>query len=118
MTDEQKAKCDGIIQKYANKLAITNHLTGIFFGTVFHGARIADDTVRMTAMTRALAAVFGLSIPRKVAKGIAIAAKERTSLKQPILTPIWGFPIFPNLKRIEAVGWDIVQELENITKKE
>jgi hypothetical protein len=68
----------------------------------------------MTAMTRALAAVFGLSIPRKAAKEIAIAAIERTLLKQPILS----FPILPNLKIIEAVGWDIVQELENMTKKE
>lgn len=121
MTDEQEAKCHGIIHTHAALCGGGNLIP-------VPGVGIAADIVTMTTMTMALAAVFGANIPTEVAKGIAVAAIKRTLLKQPIKTlakelskiiPILGQIVAPamGIAMVEATGWAIAHELEDKAKK-
>ncbi len=121
MTPEQETKCHTIIHAHAAVAAAGNIIP-------VPGLGIAADLVTMTSMCMNLCAVFGGSIPKEVATGLAIAALKDTVLKQPIKTltkelskliPFLGQVVAPSISvvMLEAAGWTIAKDLENKFKK-
>jgi uncharacterized protein (DUF697 family) len=117
MTDEQNTKCHAIIHSHAVAAAGGNAVP-------LPGLGIAVDIVAMTTMTMALAAVFGGSIGKSVAEGMAVTAIKKTMLKNPIKTivkeltkviPFLGSVVAPGISvvMLEAAGWAIAKQLDN-----
>ena len=115
MTPEQKTKCHTIIHSHAAAIAGANVVP-------VPGLGIAADLVAMTTMTMSLAGVFGGSLTKEAAKGLAVASMKRTILKQPIRTaareiskliPGLGQIVAPTigLAMAEATGWAIAKQL-------
>ena len=77
MTEEQRLKCHGIIHTFSAASGAGNIVP-------VPGLGLAVDTVTMTTMTIALAAVFGGSLQKSVAEGIAAQAIKETMIRQPM----------------------------------
>lgn len=116
VTEDQKAKCHGIIHAHAVAAAAGNAFP-------VPGLGVAVDVVTMTTMTMSLCAVLGGNISQEAAKTLAIAALKNTMLKQPIrtltrelskLVPGLGQAVAPSIAvvMIEAAGWVLATELE------
>ena len=124
MTTEERNTCANIIHTHAAAAAAGNLIP-------VPGAGFAADTITMTTMAMALAAVFGRDIPESVAKAMAIAALKKTALKQPIkvvakelskLIPILGQLVAPavSVAMLEAAGWCMAEEMavqRNLTQR-
>ena len=115
MTDEEKSKCKKIIHGHAAAAAAGNLVPIPMIG-------LAADTVTMTTMAMALAAVFGGSITEAVAKNMAINAIVSTMKKQPVriiakeiskVVPLVGQLVAPSISvaMLEAAGWLLADEL-------
>lgn len=115
MTDEEKSKCRKIIHGHAAAAAAGNLVPIPMVG-------LAADTVTMTTMAMALAAVFGGSITEAVAKNMAINAIVSTMKKQPVriiakeiskVVPLVGQLVAPSISvaMLEAAGWLLAEEL-------
>lgn len=115
MTDEEKSKCRKIIHGHAAAAAAGNLVPIPMIG-------LAADTVTMTTMAMALAAVFGGSITEAVAKNMAINAIVSTMKKQPVriiakeiskVVPLVGQLVAPSISvaMLEAAGWLLAEEL-------
>lgn len=115
MTDAEKSKCRKIIHGHAAAAAAGNLVPIPMIG-------LAADTVTMTTMAMALAAVFGGSITEAVAKNMAINAIVSTMKKQPVriiakeiskVVPLVGQLVAPSISvaMLEAAGWLLAEEL-------
>ena len=115
MTDAEKNKCKKIIHGHAAAAAAGNLVP-------IPGVGLAADTVTMTTMAMALAAVFGGSITESVAKNMAINAIVATIKKQPIriiakeiskVVPLVGQLVAPSISvaMLEAAGWLLANDL-------
>ena len=115
MTDKEKSKCQKIIHGHAAAAAAGNLVP-------IPGVGLAADTVTMTTMAMALAAVFGGSITEAVAKNMAINAIVATIKKQPVkviakeiskVVPIVGQLVAPSISvaMLESAGWLLADEL-------
>ena len=115
MTDEEKRKCQKIIHGHAVAAAAGNLVP-------IPGVGLAADTVTMTTMAMALAAIFGGSITESVAKNMAINAIVATIKKQPVriiakeiskVVPIVGQLVAPSISvaMLEAAGWLLAEDL-------
>ena len=115
MTDKEKNKCKKIIHGHAVAAAAGNLVP-------IPGVGLAADTVTMTTMAMALAAVFGGSITEAVAKNMAINAIVSTIKKQPVkviakevskIVPVVGQLIAPSVSvaMLESAGWLLADEL-------
>lgn len=115
MTDAEKSKCKKIIHGHAAAAAAGNLVPIPMIG-------LAADTVTMTTMAMALAAVFGGSITEAVAKNMAINAIVSTMKKQPVriiakeiskVVPLVGQLVAPSISvaMLEAAGWLLAEEL-------
>lgn len=115
MTDEEKSKCRKIIHGHAAAAVAGNLVPVPIVG-------LATDTVTMTTMAMALAAVFGGSITESIAKNMAINAIVATIKKQPVriiakeiskVVPIVGQLVAPSISvaMLEAAGWLLASEL-------
>lgn len=115
MTDAEKSKCKKIIHGHAAAAAAGNLVPIPMIG-------LAADTVTMTTMAMALAAVFGGSITESVAKNMAINAIVSTMKKQPVriiakeiskVVPLVGQLVAPSISvaMLEAAGWLLAEEL-------
>ena len=115
MTEEEKSKCKKIIHGHAVAAAAGNLVP-------IPGVGLAADTVTMTTMAMALAAVFGGSITEAVAKNMAINAIVATIKKQPVkviakeiskVVPIVGQLVAPSISvaMLESAGWLLADEL-------
>ena len=115
MTEEEKSKCQKIIHGHAAAAAAGNLVP-------IPGVGLAADTVTMTTMAMALAAVLGGSITESVAKNMAINAIVATIKKQPVrmiakevskVVPIVGQLVAPSISvaMLEASGWLLADEL-------
>ena len=121
MTDEQRIICHGIIHTHAVASGAGNLVP-------VPGIGIAVDTVTMTTMTVALAAVFGGSMQKSVAEGIAVQAIKETMIRQPMkviakefskLIPFAGqaFSSAVSVGLMEAAGWYIAEQLDRDSTK-
>lgn len=115
MTEEEKSKCQKIIHGHAAAAAAGNLVPIPVLG-------LAADTVTMTTMAMALAAVFGGSITESVAKNMAINAVVATMKKQPVriiakeiskVVPVVGQLVAPSISvaMLEAAGWLLAEQL-------
>ena len=115
MTDDEKSKCQKIIHGHALAAAAGNLIP-------VPGVGLAADTVTMTTMAMALAAVFGGSITEAVAKNMAINAIIATVKQQPVkvvakevskLVPFVGQLIAPSVSvaMLESAGWLLANDL-------
>jgi uncharacterized protein (DUF697 family) len=115
MNEEQKKKCHYIIHAHAVAAGAGNAVP-------VPGLGVATDLVTITSMTMSLVAVFGGSLTEEAAKAIAIASFKNSMLKQPIkvitkelskFIPFLGQAVAPTISVviIEAVGWNIANEL-------
>ena len=115
MTEEEKSKCQKIIHGHAAAAAAGNLVPIPVLG-------LAADTVTMTTMAMALAAVFGGSITESVAKNMAINAVVATMKKQPVkviakeiskVVPVVGQLVAPTISvaMLEAAGWLLAEQL-------
>ena len=115
MTDEEKSKCQKIIHGHATAAAAGNLIP-------VPGVGLAADTVTMTTMAMALAAVFGGSIPESVAKNMAVNAIVAAVKGQPVKTiakelskliPGLGQIVAPSVSvaMLESAGWSLAEEL-------
>ena len=125
MTEEEKSKCRKIIHGHAAAAAAGNLVP-------IPGVGLAADTVTMTTMAMALAAVFGGSITEAVAKNMATNAIVATIKKQPVkiiakeiskVVPFVGQLVAPSISvaMLEAAGWllasDLAQERDKTQNK-
>ena len=121
MTDEEKSKCQKIIHGHAAAAAAGNLVPIPVLG-------LAADTVTMTTMAMALAAVFGGSITESVAKNMAINAVVATMKKQPVkviakeiskVVPVVGQLVAPSISvaMLEAAGWLLAEQLVDEREK-
>jgi uncharacterized protein (DUF697 family) len=115
MTAQEPSTCAKIIHSHAALAAAGNLLP-------IPGTGFAADTVTMTTMAMALAAVFGANIERRVAEAMAISALKKTMLKQPIKTiakelskliPGLGQIVAPAVSAamLEAAGWSLAEDM-------
>ena len=115
MTAHERSICAKIIHTHAAMAAAGNLLP-------IPGTGFAADTVTMTTMAMALAAVFGSNIERRVAEAMAISALKKTMLKQPIKTiakelskliPGLGQIVAPAVSAamLEAAGWSLAEDM-------
>ena len=115
MTESEKSKCQKIIHGHAAAAAAGNLVPIPVLG-------LAADTVTMTTMAMALAAVFGGSITESVAKNMAINAVVATMKKQPVkviakeiskVVPIVGQLVAPSISvaMLESAGWLLANDL-------
>ena len=115
MTDEEKRKCKKIIHFHAATAAAGNLVP-------IPGVGLAADTVTMTTMALALAAVFGGSITESVAKNMAINSIVAAVKKQPVkviakeiskIVPIVGQLVAPSISvaMLESAGWLLANDL-------
>jgi len=115
MNEEQKKKCHYIIHSHAVAAGAGNAVP-------VPGLGVATDLVTITAMTMSLCAVFGGNMTEEAAKAVAIASFKNAMLKQPIkvitkevskIIPFLGQAVAPTISVviIEAVGWNIADEL-------
>lgn len=115
MTEEEMSKCQKIIHGHAIAAAAGNLVP-------IPGVGLAADTVTMTTMAMALAAVFGGSITESVAKNMATNAIVATMKKQPVkviakeiskVFPIVGQLVAPSISvaMLEAAGWLLANDL-------
>ena len=115
MTDEELSTCRKIIHGHAVAAAAGNLIP-------VPGVGLAADTVTMTTMAMALAAVFGGSITEAVAKNMAVNAIVAAVKKQPVqviakelskLVPIVGQLVAPSVSvaMLESAGWSLAEEL-------
>ena len=115
MSNEERNTCANIIHAHAVAAAAGNMIP-------VPGAGFAADTITMTTMAMALAAVFGENIPKSVAEAMAIAALKKTMLKQPIkvvakelskFIPFLGQIVAPavSVAMLEAAGWCMAEEM-------
>ncbi|MBR4151893.1 MAG: hypothetical protein IKT98_02915 [Selenomonadaceae bacterium] len=120
MTEEEKSKCQKIIHGHAAAAAAGNLVPIPALG-------LAADTVTMTTMAMALAAVLGGSITESVAKNMAINAVVATMKKQPVrliakeiskVVPVVGQLVAPTISvaMLESAGWLLVEQL--VTERE
>ena len=120
MTESQETKCHAIIHSHAAACGAGNLVP-------VPGVGIAADITTMVTMCMSLSAVFGGSITKEAAEGLAIAALKRTVLKQPIkvltkelskLVPFLGQLVAPAISvvMIEAAGWTLAKELEQLAQ--
>lgn len=124
MSNEERNTCRNIIHAHAVAAAAGNMIP-------VPGAGFAADTITMTTMAMALAAVFGRDIPESVAKAAAISALKKTMLKQPIkvvvkevskMFPLLGQLVAPavSITMLEAAGWLMAEEMaaqRNLTQR-
>lgn len=121
MNEDQKKKCHYIIHSHAIAAGAGNAIP-------VPGLGVATDLVTITAMTMSLVAVFGGSITEEAAKAVAIASFKNAMLKQPIkvitkevskFIPFLGQAVAPTISVviIEAVGWNIADELYSKSSK-
>lgn len=122
MTDEEKRKCAKIIHFHAATAAAGNLVP-------IPGVGLAADTVTMTTMAMALAAVFGGSITESVAKNMAINSIVSAIKKQPVkviakeiskVVPLVGQLVAPSISvaMLESAGWLLANDLaEERSKK-
>lgn len=122
MTDEEKRKCSKIIHFHAATAAAGNLVP-------IPGVGLAADTVTMTTMAMALAAVFGGSITESVAKNMAINSIVSAIKKQPVkviakeiskVVPLVGQLVAPSISvaMLESAGWLLANDLaEERSKK-
>ena len=115
MTDDELSKCKKIIHGHAAAAAAGNLVP-------IPGVGLAADTVTMTTMAMALAAVFGGSITEAVAKNMAINAIVATMKKQPVrliakeiskVVPFVGQLVAPSISvaMLESAGWLLAEDL-------
>lgn len=115
MTDDELSKCKKIIHGHAAAAAAGNLVP-------IPGVGLAADTVTMTTMAMALAAVFGGSITEAVAKNMAINAIVATMKKQPVrliakeiskVVPLVGQLVAPSISvaMLESAGWLLAEDL-------
>ena len=115
MTDDEISKCRKIIHGHAAAAAAGNLVP-------IPGVGLAADTVTMTTMAMALAAVFGGSITESVAKNMAINAIVATMKKQPVkviakeiskVFPVVGQLVAPSISvaMLESAGWLLANDL-------
>ena len=115
MTDDELSKCKKIIHGHAAAAAAGNLVP-------IPGVGLAADTVTMTTMAMALAAVFGGSITESVAKNMAINAIIATIKKQPArliakeiskVVPFVGQLVAPSISvaMLESAGWLLAEDL-------
>ena len=115
MTDDEMSKCKKIIHGHAAAAAAGNLVP-------IPGVGLAADTVTMTTMAMALAAVFGGSITEAVAKNMAINAIVATMKKQPVrliakeiskVVPLVGQLVAPSISvaMLESAGWLLAEDL-------
>lgn len=120
MTESQETKCHAIIHSHAAACGAGNLVP-------VPGVGVAADITTMVTMCMSLSAVFGGSITKEAAEGLAIAALKRTVLKQPIkvltkelskLVPFLGQLVAPAISvvMIEAAGWTLAKELEQLAQ--
>ena len=120
MTDEQKSKCNAIIHSHAV-------LAGAGNAVPLPGVGVAADITTMTTMAMSLAAVFGASIPKEVAKNMAVVAIKKVVLKQPLKTlgkelvkfiPFAGSIIAASasVAMLESAGWVLAKQMEERVK--
>ena len=120
MTEQEKNKCRAIIHGHAVAAAAGNLIP-------IPGVGLAADTVTMTTMAMALAAVFGGSITESVAKNMAINAIVATIKKQPVkviskeiskVVPIVGQLVAPSISvaMLESAGWLLAEDLSSRKK--
>ena len=121
MTDAEMSKCRKIIHGHAAAAAAGNLVP-------IPGVGLAADTVTMTTMAMALAAVFGGSITEAVAKNMATNAIVATIKKQPIriiakeiskVVPLVGQLVAPSISvaMLEAAGWLLAKDLAEEREK-
>lgn len=120
MTQAERDKCSYIIHSNAAAAAAGNAIQ-------VPGAGFATDTITMATMAMELCAVFGGSIPMRVAESLAIAAIKKEVLKQPIkvlakeaskLVPGLGQVVAPavSVAMLESAGWILADELSSKRK--
>ncbi len=84
----------------------------------------AADTVALTGMAVALAAVFGKDLTKSAASAVAVAALKRQVLKKPLkcigkelckLIPWGGQAVSAVVSAglVEAAGWSLVKQFES-----
>jgi uncharacterized protein (DUF697 family) len=116
MSPQQESLCHRIIHSAAVTAGGGNLVPIPGFG-------IAVDLIAMTGMSMALANVFGGSIPKAVAEGLAITTMKETVLRQPVkaiaggiakFIPILGQIVGPaiSIGMIEAAGWNIARQMD------
>ena len=121
MNENEKKKCHYIIHSHAIAAGAGNIVP-------VPGLGMATDLVTITAMTMSLVAVFGGNMTEESAKAIAIASFKNAMLKQPIkvitkevsrIIPFLGQAVAPTISivMIEAVGWNIAEELYSKSTK-
>lgn len=116
MTSEQHSKCKKIIHTAASAAGAGNLAP-------LPGVGVAADTVALTGMAVALAAVFGGELTTEAAKAAAFSAIKNVTLKAPIRTiskelskliPGLGQFVAPAISfgLVEAAGWALAKEME------
>lgn len=115
MTEAQRRQCHLIIHAAAVAAGAGNAVP-------VPGLGVAADTAALTLMAVKLAAVFGTSLPRSAAEGMAMAAVKRELLKRPVrtlarelgkLVPFLGPAVAPAMAVgfVEAAGWSLAKQL-------
>lgn len=119
MTKGEENKCHAIIHSCAAADGAGNLIP-------IPGTGFAADTVAMTTMAMSLASVFGKSLAKSAAEGIAIAALKKQLLKNPLKILTKGVAkyipgggsavsVTVSIAIMEAAGWAMAKDFDKGT---